>query len=84
MGYAVEDSKVRLDRFKQSGKWYDSYSLDMQGFWDVGPTPHDAVQAAMDKQGIRGIEGGFVIVLEPYHKHSYPVVIFAGLTHGPT
>ena len=43
MGYAVSDSVVRADRFKPSGKWYETIALKMDGFYITVPKCHSAM-----------------------------------------
>lgn len=74
MGYNVNDSVVRADRFKPSGKWYDSRALDMSSFYDE-PLVHDAVRKAMMLTNMQLEEGWMLVVLEPYHVNSHPVIL---------
>lgn len=73
MGYAVEDCMVRVDRFKETGKWYDSISLDMEDFYNVDDL-HWAVQECLRHFGFE-IHGWIYICLEPYHKNAHPVML---------
>jgi len=81
MGFTMEEGMVRADRFKESGKWYDTFALPMRGFHDK-PVIHEAVHAALNSMRIadtdRGFphaaEGWFVVVLDPYHHNSHPIV----------
>lgn len=74
MGYSAEDYMVRADRFKPSGKWYDTFALNMSGCFEMSSV-FDAVRSAMRLQGIELEKGWLLVVLEPYHKHSHPVII---------
>lgn len=73
MGYAVEDSKVRVDRFKTSGKWYDSWQIDMAEHYRA-TSLHDAVRECCLAAGMN-TEGYTLVCLEPYHQHSHPVML---------
>lgn len=75
MGYSESDSIVRADRFKPSGKWYDSIALEMNDYYNVPPVVHDAVRLAAERQGVVVHEGWWLVVLEPYHIHSHPVIL---------
>lgn len=74
MGYAVSDGVVRADRFKPSGKWYDSIALEMGAVYDDNLI-HDAVRRAMELQRVKLEKDWMLVVLEPYHKHSHPIII---------
>jgi hypothetical protein len=84
--YSENSGSVRVDRFKESGKWYDTFALDMSEYYDHGIIPHDAVRTALDKEMAKNFnrdnfvegwlnQGGFFVILEPYHKNAYPVVL---------
>jgi hypothetical protein len=74
MGYAVGDNFVRASRFKPSGKWYDDVALDMAGEFNT-----DSIQTAIKNAYTKTYHplhpGWMLVVLEPYHKHSHPIII---------
>jgi hypothetical protein len=82
MGYTEKDSSVRIDRFKDGGKWYDTFAVDMEPFWD-SLTPVDGVRYAIaahpdwSAEYVQDcLDRGFTFVcLEPYHKYAYPVML---------
>jgi hypothetical protein len=74
MGYAISDSVVRADRFKPSGKWYDSIALEMGDFFERNGI-HEAIKAAMLRQGVALEKDWSLVVLDPYHKHSHPIML---------
>lgn len=76
MGYSENPGMVRVDFFKPAGKWYMTEELDMSDFWDYGIIPHDAVKAALEKKG-RNLKHFTRVVLKPYHKSAYPVMLVA-------
>ena len=73
MGYAVGDNMVRVDQFKPRGKWYQTLAIDMSGLYD-SESPHFAVRSALIAAG-HNIEQWTYVCLEPYHRHSYPVML---------
>lgn len=81
MGYSVSDSVVRADRFKASGKWYDSIALEMGPYYDYANIHRAVGFAFIDWFQSVWIEreptlGEFhLVVLEPYHKSSCPVMM---------
>lgn len=74
MGYSIEEGVVRADRFKPSGKWYDSIALDMSDFYNE-PMQQNAIRGAMARQKISLEEGWSIVVLEPYHVNSHPMML---------
>lgn len=69
---------VRVDRFKDGGKWYDSFAINMEGVYDH-PSVHDAVQLCIEQAGYT-MEGWIYVCLEPYHRHAYPVMLKGRVT----
>lgn len=76
MGYSENPGMVRVDFFKPGGKWYMTEELDMSDFWDFGIIPHDAVVAALEAKG-RNLKHFTRVVLKPYHRSAYPVMLVA-------
>ena len=74
--YSDNPGNVRVDFFKESGKWYMTEEVNMYEFWDYGLTPHEAVEAALEKKG-RNLKHFTRVVLEPYHRSAYPVMLKA-------
>ena len=74
--YNSNPGSVRVDFFKESGKWYMTEDVDMSEFWDFGIGPQDAVEAALEAKG-RNLKHFTRVVLEPYHKYAYPVMLKA-------
>jgi hypothetical protein len=88
MGFTVNDSRVRVDFFKPSGKWYGTGSIDMSAHYkgDIG----ECVRRACSEEHAKGKEGewdhtfnpqdwvsggGTIVVLEPAHENSHPIMI---------
>lgn len=76
MNYSENSGSVRVDFFKESGKWYMTEALDMNEFWDYGIWCGEAVEAALEAQG-RNLKSFTRVVLEPYHKNGYPIILAA-------
>lgn len=72
--YTTNSGMVRVDYFRQSGKWYMTEELDMSGFYDHGIYPAQAVRAALEAKG-RLFPHFHKVVLDPYVESSYPVMI---------
>lgn len=75
MNYTSNPGSVRVDFFKPSGKWYMTEEVDMSDYWDT-PTSSDAVEAALEDVG-RNLKHFTRVVLEPYHRFGYPVLLAA-------
>lgn len=80
--YSVNPGHVRIDFFKESGKWYMTEVLDMSKDYDTGITPKDAVISAMRRterhDALLNNKDFHIVVLEPYHKSAYPVMFPTG------
>jgi hypothetical protein len=78
MNFALEPYLVRCDRFKASGKWYDTFVIDMRDVYD--DPIHTAVARAISKVTSITPDPDRVdlwryVVLDPYHKNSYPIMM---------
>jgi hypothetical protein len=77
MGYSDNDGMVRVDYFKPTGKWYMTEAIDMSSHWqDVDM--FKAIELSLDEsrpdRSARWWKSFTVVVLEPYHVNSYPVM----------
>jgi len=75
-GYSADDSMVRVDFFKESGKWYMTEAVK---FIDYA---RDDIQAAFRdslrehfKDNPSRLKGMTAVCLEPYHKWAHPLMI---------
>ena len=73
--YSNDESMVRVDFFKESGKWYTTEAVRWIGY-DT-PLIHDAFKASLkahfgDEPRLSGM---WAVCLDPYHIHSYPLMI---------
>jgi hypothetical protein len=76
MGFHASDAMVRMDRFKPSGKWYDTFAVNMTDYYDCGMLIHDCVEIAWQKSSGKELgEGWMLVCLEPYHKNAHPVMV---------
>lgn len=77
--FTIKDSMVRVDRFKQRGKWYETLEVDMAGHYDTASI-HDSLRQCIKEQypGLADSEMLFVC-LEPHHKFAHPIML-QGLT----
>lgn len=81
MGYIESESHVRVDIFKDSGKWYTTISIDMNKVYNE-PFIHDALKKCLEDTNWKPAEnkdfsnGWFAVCLEPYHINSFPIVVW--------
>jgi len=84
--YSDNPGHVRVDFFRTGGKWYTTEVIDMTKWW-VGSRKtaeeqntsstsiHDAIKHAIDESGCK-YKDMIAVVLEPYHEHAHPIMIF--------
>jgi len=78
MNYSENEGSVRASLFKTSGKWYSDYAIDMSAVYYTANI-HDALKSAVRKDHPHlmndSYKGWRLVVLEPYHMHSHPLMI---------
>lgn len=76
MGYIDDDSMVRVDFFRPSGKWYCTEAVKWTGGYHGVPI-HIAFQKSLSDhlQGLNRLNGMIVVCLEPYHEHAHPLML---------
>ena len=72
MGYSDRDSVVRVDFFKQSGKWYTTEAVEWIGY--------DGLIFEEFKRSLwRHLQGRlsemWAVCLEPYNKYAHPLMV---------
>jgi hypothetical protein len=73
--FSINPGMVRVDYFKDSGKWYMTEEHDMSGHWDDAFV-QDAVRRTLKEAG-RWLPHFTMVVLEPYHRSAFPVMFVA-------
>ena len=73
MGYSEDEGMVRVDFFKESGKWYCTEAVQMSAFYELHPV--DAVKRACELHLVGRLRGMTAVCLEPYCKSPFPVLI---------
>lgn len=78
-GFCLNPSMVRVDIFKESGKFYDTIELNWDRYYternDGVELIDDTFKRCMKEQYPNRFTGLFAVCLEPYHEHSYPLMI---------
>jgi len=75
MGFSVDDTMYRVDKFKASGKWYMTYAVRGRNYNE--PDIFDAVRNDIMEAGISLDRGEMFVILEPYHKNAHPLMFKA-------
>lgn len=79
--YSNDPSNVRVDFFKESGKWYMTEQLDMNAHYNdkfVQDAVADALDESRPEREPRWWRNFIVVVNEPYHHNAYPVMFIGG------
>ena len=79
MGYSNDDRMVRVDFFRQSGKWHTSSEM----LWDRYLTREDNRIELMYDTFRRCLNQAFphhyremiAVCLKPYHEHAHPLML---------
>ena len=74
MHYSEDPSRCRVDFFRKIGKWVASQEFEM-GDW-TNPDVSAVVKKALRKRFSGYYSGCIAVVLEPYSRYSYPVMLF--------
>ena len=82
-GYSDDPRMVRVDIWKASGKWYSTVAMKWVRYHNY--KPHDSKENFMTMKEVfltsfllafpGSFKGMTATCLEPYHSHSYPVMI---------
>lgn len=74
--YSQDPAQVRVDFFKESGKWYCTEAvkwITYHGNTQVGHAFAEALDKHLEKaNGGRRLSGMIAVCLEPYHEHAFP------------
>ena len=77
MGYINNPGWVRVDRFKDSGKWCESFSVDMSPYYNSEDI-YDALRKSIENRYKSSVLGypteGYIICLEPYNQFAHPIM----------
>lgn len=72
MNYSDDDNMVRVDFFKDSGKWYTTEAVKWLEYKGL---IHDAFRKSLDAHLGGRLKGMTAVCLEPYHEHSHPITL---------
>lgn len=76
MGYSEAEDSVRVDFFKDTGKWYETLGIKWTGGYRNCDIREALLKSVRDHfGGNRRLSGMTIVCLEPYHEHSHPIMI---------
>lgn len=78
--YSSNPGSVRVDFFKESGKWYATEAVDMGPYYNMDFL-HDAFARALWTHLEGRLDGMLAVCLQPYHKHSHPIMLRVDSTY---
>jgi hypothetical protein len=86
MNYSNDDSMVRVDFFKPSGKWYETVAVKFVCYWSSdkpgGMLVEDAFVKSLELCMGDRLKGMTAVCLEPYHEHTHPLmVVYKGISN---
>lgn len=80
MGYNSDDSMVRVDFFRESGKWYTTEEMKWDR-WSMkladGSTElvDETFERCLNQEFGDSFRGMIAICLEPYHENAFPLMV---------
>ena len=81
--YSKNPAMVRVDFFKESGKWYATEEMEWIHYSEQYQI-HDAFAWSL-RSAFNGMYSGMTAVcLEPYHAHAHPVMLQHWDSYKPT
>lgn len=66
---------VRVDFFKESGKWYTTEEMEMIGGFDKTTSIHEAFIKSLGMTFPENYHEFIAVCLEPYHENSHPLMV---------
>jgi|WetSurMetagenome_2_1015567.scaffolds.fasta_scaffold107942_3 hypothetical protein len=81
MGYTENDSMVRVDFFKPSGKWYNTEAIKWDRYYSIDPKtgelefPAQTLRRCLDEQLGNRLSEMIAVCLDPYCENSYPIML---------
>ena len=76
MGYTTDDSIVRVDFFRPSGKWYATEAVKWTGGCRAEHSIREAFEQSLrDSVGTR-YSGMTAVCSEPYHELAHPLMVY--------
>lgn len=72
MGYAADEEMVRVDLFKDTGKWYTTVAIKWGDY--TGYDLRSILKKLVNEQHI-GYSGMYAVCLKPYSEFSHPIMV---------
>jgi hypothetical protein len=79
MGFTTDEEMVRVDFFREGGKWYtteaikfDRYHSTLEGTFE---SPNETLKRCLREQLGDRLSDMVAVCLEPYSKNAYPLMV---------
>jgi hypothetical protein len=78
MGYTIDECMVRVDFFKENGKWYTTEAVRWIGEYNFGLPEYEfafSLENHLFKDGKYRLSDMTAVCLQPYHHNSFPLMM---------
>lgn len=80
MGYSSDSRMVRVDFFKESGKWYTTEEMNWDRYHSKDSDGNielvdETFERCLNEQFHESFKGMIAICLEPYHENAFPQMV---------
>ena len=76
MGYTTDETTIRVDFFKPSGKWYETVSIKwVAPYFASEMDIHEGFKRSLRASIGDRLRGMTAVCLEPYHELAFPLMI---------
>ena len=82
MNYSNNPATVRVDFFKESGKWYATEQMEWLHY-EGNNLIHDCFLWDLHSNFNGHYSGMTAVCLQPYHEHAHPIMIHKWNEHKP-
>jgi hypothetical protein len=73
MNYCDDPAMVRVDFFKESGKWYTTEAIKWLHYRDM--SIHEAFYLSLEASLEDRLSEMTAVCLAPYHEHAHPIML---------
>lgn len=79
MGYTIKSNMVRVDFFKEGGKWYTTEEMEWDRYFSEDAYGieliYDTFKRCLDQSFPDRYKNMIAVCLEPYHELSHPLMV---------
>jgi hypothetical protein len=80
MGYTDDETMVKVDFFKDTGKWYTTEAMKWDKYTSGEDGNYEDIKDIFKRclrQHLKGRMNDMIAVcIEPYHQHAHPLMVF--------